>query len=110
MKTLIGALLVLLLAMTAHAGEWKLVWSDEFDKPGLPDTTKWGYETGFIRNHEQQFYTKARNENARVENGMLIIEARKEVYTDPVPAPAAKGNSKGRAKRRATTQTTHRRA
>ena len=24
---------------------WKLVWADEFDKPGLPDETKWEYDT-----------------------------------------------------------------
>lgn len=58
-----------------HAADWKLVWSDDFDKPGLPDAAKWAYETGFIRNEEQQFYTKARPENARVENGLLVIEA-----------------------------------
>ena len=99
MKTLIGALLVVSMAMTADAGEWKLVWSDEFDKAGLPDAARWGYETGFIRNHEKQFYTKARKENARVEDGMLIIEARKEKYKDPGRDPAAKGGGKGRAKR-----------
>jgi beta-glucanase (GH16 family) len=98
MKTLVGALLVVSMAMTADAGEWKLIWSDEFDKAGLPDAARWGYETGFIRNHEKQFYTKARTENARVEDGMLIIEARKEKYKDPGRDPAAKGSGKGRAK------------
>ena len=62
--------------------DWKLVWSDEFDRPGLPDSTKWTYETGFIRNNEAQYYTFARPENARVESGMLIIESRKEQYQD----------------------------
>jgi beta-glucanase (GH16 family) len=70
------------LAAPVCATDWKLVWSDEFDKPGLPDATKWGYETGFVRNHEKQFYTDRRLENARVENGTLIIEARKEQYKD----------------------------
>lgn len=83
MKGLIGALLVVLMALTANAAEWKLVWSDEFDKPGLPNAAKWDYETGFIRNHEKQFYTRARQENARVENGILVIEARKEKYQAP---------------------------
>ncbi len=61
---------------------YKLVWSDEFrkDPDGLPDPTKWSYEEGFIRNHESQYYTKERKENARVENGQLIIEGRKEEY------------------------------
>ena len=63
----------------APAG-YKLVWSDEFDYSGLPDPSKWAYEEGFIRNKESQYYTKARLENARVEHGHLIIEARKEDY------------------------------
>ncbi|HWH71204.1 MAG TPA: glycoside hydrolase family 16 protein, partial [Candidatus Sulfotelmatobacter sp.] len=70
------------------------VWSDEFDKPGLPDAAKWDYETGFIRNNEAQFYTRARQENARVANGMLVIEARKEPFKNPEFNPAAAG--KGR--------------
>ena len=53
---------------------YKLVWADEFDYTGKPDTEKWGYELGFIRNNEKQYYTD-RLENARVEKGNLIIEA-----------------------------------
>jgi beta-glucanase (GH16 family) len=75
----------LLLALTAISSVtaadlpgWKLVWSDEFDKPGQPDTQKWGYEKGMIRNKESQYYTVDRRENARVEDGKLIIEAHKE--------------------------------
>ncbi len=55
--------------------QWELVWEDNFDTPGLPDTTVWGYEVGFIRNREAQYYTESRLENARVENGTLVIEA-----------------------------------
>lgn len=58
----------------------KLVWSEEFNKPGRPDPKKWDYEEGFVRNHEMQYYTRDRAENARVEDGHLIIEARKETY------------------------------
>lgn len=76
--------------------DWKLVWSDEFDKPGLPDATKWTFETGFIRNDEQQYYTRERKENARVENGMLVIEARKEHFPNPDFDPNGKS---GRPKR-----------
>ncbi|EIP98224.1 beta-glucanase/beta-glucan synthetase [Opitutaceae bacterium TAV1] len=55
-----------------------LVWNDEFDLAGAPDPVKWGYETGArLRNDEAQFYT-TRPENVRVENGCLVIEARKE--------------------------------
>lgn len=58
----------------------ELVWSDEFKEDGLPDSSKWNYDTGGHGwgNQELQFYTHQRKENARVENGHLIIEARKE--------------------------------
>ncbi|WP_373446583.1 hypothetical protein, partial [Salmonella enterica] len=26
-------------------GNWKLVWDEEFDYTGLPDSTKWSYDT-----------------------------------------------------------------
>ena len=83
--SLIGALFFLI--GDASTADWKLVWSDEFNYQGLPDTNKWDYEVGFIRNHEQQYYTRARLENARVENGRLIIECRKEHFTPPGHAP-----------------------
>ncbi|GAB2497422.1 hypothetical protein GCM10027084_08250 [Pseudoxanthomonas sangjuensis] len=62
------------------AAQWKLVWSDEFDYRGLPDPAKWNYEEGFVRNNEAQYYTRARKENAWVEDGMLVIETRRERY------------------------------
>jgi len=63
-----------------RAPEWQLVWSDEFDYTGLPDPQKWSYDVGGHGwgNKELQFYTERRKENARVENGHLIIEARKD--------------------------------
>jgi beta-glucanase (GH16 family) len=65
----------------APAG-WTLVWHDEFDRPGLPDPSHWSYEVGGDGwgNHEKQFYTDARQENARVEGGRLVIEARREPW------------------------------
>lgn len=59
--------------------EWELVWSDEFEGEGLPDSTKWTYNTGDWGwgNNELQYYTDARLKNARQENGSLIIEAHK---------------------------------
>lgn len=62
-------------------GDWELVWSDEFDQPGLVDPAKWNYDTGSNGgwgNNELQYYTARDTQNARVENGHLIIEARKE--------------------------------
>jgi len=97
MKAKLGICILCLLSAGAWAGDWKLVWSDEFDKPGLPDSTKWGYEEGFIRNNEAQYYTRQRQENARVENGMLIIEARKESFKNSAFDPNAQG--KGGARR-----------
>ena len=53
-----------------------LVWEDEFDCEGAPDPAKWGYEEGFVRNRELQYYTRDRRENARIEDGRLVLEAR----------------------------------
>jgi licheninase len=64
--------------------QWTQVWGDEFDGSGRPDTSKWHYEVGGHGwgNQELQYYTKARPENARVEDGHLVIEARREAYGD----------------------------
>ncbi|HBL75335.1 MAG: glycoside hydrolase [Bacteroidetes bacterium GWF2_42_66] len=85
MKLLILIFLIFLVSGCREeitAQKYELVWSDEFGSNGLPDTDKWGYESGLVRNKEAQYYTIYRKENARVENGMLIIEARKEKYQD----------------------------
>ena len=62
--------------------DWQLVWSDEFNSNGLPDSTRWIYDTegnsASWGNNEAQCYTIARKENARVENGKLTITAIKE--------------------------------
>ena len=68
----------LLLATNSYAQTWKLVWSDEFDKNGLPDSTKWNNETSIPRNNELQYYTNQRPENCNVQNGQLLIIAREE--------------------------------
>src|SRR5262245_7287662 len=62
---------------------WEMVWSDEFDAPGIPAPSNWVYEQGFIRNHEHQYYTRSRKENARVHDGTLVIESRKEKFENP---------------------------
>lgn len=66
----------------AQSTSWKLVWSDEFNYTGLPDPKKWNYDVGAggWGNNELQYYTEKRKENSRVENGKLIIEARRETY------------------------------
>lgn len=60
----------------------KLIWKDEFNRMGLPDSTKWGYEEGFVRNNEKQYYTKDRIENCYEANGNLVIESKKEKFKD----------------------------
>lgn len=57
-------------------GGYRLVWNDEFDKPGRPDPANWIYEHGFVRNQEWQWY---QSDNATVtEDGVLQITARAE--------------------------------
>jgi beta-glucanase (GH16 family) len=73
-------LLFLFIPLLASSQVKKLVWSDEFNYSGLPDTTKWTFEKGFVRNREPQYYTWDRKENARVQDGNLIITAIKEDY------------------------------
>ena len=69
---------------------YRLIWNDEFDFDGLPDPTRWTYDVARNRdgwyNNELQYYSVGRRENARVEGGRLVIEARRErpdVATSP---------------------------
>lgn len=80
---------LILIAVSVRAEQPKLIWSDEFNYEGLPDSMLWNYETGFIRNNELQYYTNGRLENARVEDGMLVIEARKERFKNSAYDPNA---------------------
>lgn len=89
MKCFFPACLFIFTVASTCASGWKLVWADEFNQSGLPDPAKWGYETGFVRNREAQYYTDARLQNARVTNGCLVIEARKEPFKNPAFDPAA---------------------
>ncbi len=59
---------------------WDLVWHDEFDGDSI-DEANWTYDLGGHGwgNGESQHYTN-RSENARLEDGMLVIEARQEPY------------------------------
>lgn len=69
---------------SVHAEEWGLIWSDEFDYSGEPDNSKWSFDTQGNDwdwgNNEAQNYTPKENRNAWVENGNLVIEARKESW------------------------------
>lgn len=72
----------------------KLLWAEEFEYDGKPDTNVWSHEIGYRRNNEKQYYTNAL-ENCRVENGMLVIEARKE-KTDSFNYSSASIRTKGK--------------
>jgi beta-glucanase (GH16 family) len=69
--------------------ELTLVWADEFDYIGFPDSTKWDYSTGNgcpelcgWGNNELQYYTGKNLNNARVDNGLLTIEVHKEDFEE----------------------------
>lgn len=63
-------------------GQYQLVWSDEFNEDGSPDSSKWGYDIGAggWGNGESQYYTD-RSENVIVENGLLKIISNKESFS-----------------------------
>jgi hypothetical protein len=72
-------------AQTPELPDWKLVWWDEFNYSGHPDPGKWGYEEGYVRHNELQYYTMNRLENARVDGHNLLIELRKETAASFLP-------------------------
>src|SRR5665647_3197419 len=53
------------LIINPHAAGWKLVWSDEFNYNGLPDSSKWSFETGGNGwgNNELEYYTEKDTSN-----------------------------------------------
>lgn len=59
---------------------YSLVWSDEFDGPEI-DRDNWTFDIGGWGwgNGEAQYYTD-RAENARIQDGVLVVEARFERY------------------------------
>ncbi len=75
--------LLLFSGATAFAQRGELIWAEEFNYKGAPDSLRWRYDLGDgcpnvcgWGNNELQYYTSM-PENARVEKGKLIIEARK---------------------------------
>jgi beta-glucanase (GH16 family) len=69
------------LIQNTQGEKWELVWSDEFESTGLPDTTKWSYNIGNWGwgNNELQYYTTDKLENAKIEDGNLVITAIKDL-------------------------------
>lgn len=74
---------------------YHLVWADEFDQDGPPSINNWKFEEGFVRNQELQWYQR---ENAWCEEGLLVIEARKEEKPNPAYVDNSKEWSKSRNK------------
>lgn len=76
--------------ISTHSNSEKgtLIWSDEFNGDEI-DRNNWTYDIGRGNNgnnngwgnNELQYYTD-RTDNARIEDGKLIIEAKKENYND----------------------------
>ncbi|NBV45041.1 MAG: glycoside hydrolase family 16 protein [Planctomycetia bacterium] len=64
--------------LSAAEPAWRVVWEDEFAGPAL-DWSKWEIEVNAFGggNNELQLYTD-RRENVRVEDGRLVIEARRD--------------------------------
>lgn len=82
MKHFFTLSLLFLFTFASNAGEWTLIWSDEFNYSGVPDPAKWRYEEGLVRNKEKQLYTK-RIKNCRVVDGCLVISAHHELIKNP---------------------------
>lgn len=80
MKNLILPFIPFILSLTVFAQgspPAKLLWSQEFDQSGLPDPKWWSYDVGDHGwgNNELQYYSKEDLRNARIEDGVLIVEA-----------------------------------
>lgn len=94
------SLIFIIFSIPVLAQQGKLVWNDEFDGAnGVPDPELWTYEFGDgcpnicgWGNNEIQYYTSA-PKNAHVENGLLILEAHKEMMGG-LQYTSAKLNSK----------------
>ncbi|WP_238710200.1 family 16 glycosylhydrolase [Oceanipulchritudo coccoides] len=82
------SLLALVQAPLAAPAEYLLVWSDEFNLPdgSAPDPANWNYDIGGWGwgNQESQYYTTS-TDNARIENGELVIELRDDTGLNGAP-------------------------
>ena len=63
----------------SNKDEYIMVWNDEFDTDGLPDSNKWSYDTSGNSwgwgNEEAQWYTSNNLKNSYIKDGMLHIVA-----------------------------------
>ena len=83
-KTKATLLFITLIACAVCAQEpvdaYRLVWSDEFNYEGQPDSAVWRHEQGFVRNEELQWYQP---DNAVCAGGILTIYGKKEQTPNP---------------------------
>ena len=87
LRTFIVSLMLTIFVSCNHTPtDWQLVWNDEFNYTGLPDTSKWNFctegNTSGWGNNELQHYTSLRPENAFVNGQHLSITAIKEIWND----------------------------
>lgn len=66
---------------------YDLIWHEEFDTDGKPDSTLWSYEYGFKRNNELQWYQP---ENVNIHEGVLVIQGKREKKRNGFFDPASK--------------------
>jgi beta-glucanase (GH16 family) len=86
------------LPRAANGERYQLAFADEFDGDGPLDPAHWGYEMGFVRNQELQWYQP---ENAVRRKGMLVIEGRREPKANPrYVAPSASDSTTSPAQNR----------
>lgn len=94
------ALVATILFAQEAGAKWELIWADEFNASGLPDPTKWSFETDGNAwgwgNGEDQFYTDSRLENIQQTGGNLVITALKE-NKEGKKYTSARISSKGKA-------------
>lgn len=73
-------------APISRSHDYRLVWSDEFEADGAIDPVRWSHDASRNRegwyNDELQYYAANRLENVRIEDGKLVIEARREALSD----------------------------
>ena len=94
MKSIVSLLLLLLLisglmaqsdpylpdATTPPAFDgMQLIWNDEFNVNGAPNTANWKPETGFVRNQELQYYQL---KNATCTSGVLLLTAKRDTVVN----------------------------
>jgi beta-glucanase (GH16 family) len=79
MLAIVAVIVFVAASCDAQVPGYKLVWADEFEKAGLPDSAKWSYDVGGNGwgNKELEYYTKGDTANAVVRGGKLFITAKR---------------------------------